>query len=312
MKVTKKLLKPVPHKLGTKAAAGPRPDVVPEVAAKKLAAQAKKLAKQAKVVAAADAVPVKRGKLTSIFENRCAECGVVFKTSNPDAKECSKCATKAARKKRADDDAPRVDCRLLIGDLSLPVDASSLEHTLGSGRWGGGRGLVDSWPDAAWVGLLVHLGLAADPLDRTAADQPVKRLVQRLWYEAVNPTVLERLKPVFDKRDEERAEEYKEKFTKVKAVSAEKSVRAKTSFGRHGETKYTPTAALKDKKLVLGGQAAILLEAFKKADWVAMTTAEATKGMLTAGLKTTTKPERIAAFYLCQWVKKSLLERTTE
>ena len=168
--------------------------------AKQLAAQAKKLAKQAKVVAAADAVPVKRGKLTSIFENRCAECGVVFKTSNPDAKECSKCATKAARKKRADDDAPRVDCRLLIGDLSLPVDASSLERTLGSGRWGGGCGLVDSWPDAAWVGLLVHLGLAADPLDRTAADQPVKRLVQRLWYEAVNPTVLERLKPVFDKR----------------------------------------------------------------------------------------------------------------
>ena len=254
------------------------------IVAKKLAAQAKKLAKQAKIVAAADAAPpVKRDK--------------------PVAEEV---------KKSKVDDAPHIDCRMMINGVGYPVDPSNLERTVGAGRWGSGRGLVDSWPDAAWVGLLVHLGLAADPLDRTTADQPVKRLVQRLWYEVVNPAILERLKPIFDERDEERAEEYKEKFTKAKAVSTEKSTRAKTSFGRHGETKYTPTAALKDKKLVLGGQAAILLAAFKKADWVAMTTAEATKGMLTAGLKTTTKPERIAAFYLCQWVKKSLLERTTE
>ena len=59
----------------------------------------------------------------------------------------------------------------------------------------------------------------------------------------------------------------------------------------------------------LGGQAGMLLTAFKAAAWTPLTTAMATEGMLKAGLKTSTKPERIAAFYLCQWVKKGLLNR---
>jgi hypothetical protein len=33
--------------------------------------------------------------------------------------------------------------------------------------------------------------------------------------------------------------------------------------------------------------------------------------MVAHGLKTGTKPERIAAFYLCQWVKKQFLMRGT-
>ena len=213
---------------------------------------------------------------------------------------------------KVDEDAPRIECRLLVGDLSLPIDAASLERTLGAGRWGHGFGMVDSWSDAAWVGLLAHLKLPADPLDRTVAEQPVKRLVQRLWYEAINPAVLVDRKDVFVERDNERAEEYKEKFGRVEGIAKGRSERAVKSFakGRGGETKYVPTDKLKAKGLTIGGQAGILLEAFKAAKFASMSTHEATEGMIKAGLKTTTKPERISAFYLCQWVKKGLLERT--
>ena len=213
---------------------------------------------------------------------------------------------------KVDEDAPRIECRLIVGDLSLLVDASSLERTLGAGRWGHGLGLVDSWPDAVWVGLLTYLKLPAEPLDRTVAEQPVKRLVQRLWYEAINPAVLVDRKDVFVERDNERAEEYKEKFGHVEGTAKARSERAVKSFakGRGGETKYTPTDKLNAKGLTIGGQAGILLEAFKAAKFASMSTHEATEGMVKAGLKTTTKPERISAFYLCQWVKKGLLERS--
>ena len=210
----------------------------------------------------------------------------------------------------SEQDAPHIECRLLIGDLSLTIDAASLERTLGTGRWGQGLGLVDSWPDAAWVGLLVYLKLPADPLDRTAAEIPVKRLVQRLWYEAIQGGVPAERKTVFEERDAEYAKTYKEEFTGIKAVAAGRKERGKTSFGRSGETIYKPTEKLKDKKLTFNGQAGVLLEAFRACGFKPMTTAQATDGMVAAGLKTTTKPERIAAFYLCQFVKKSLLERT--
>ena len=209
-----------------------------------------------------------------------------------------------------DSDAPRIECRLLVGDLSLQIDPSSLEHTLGAGRWGHGLGLVDSWPDTAWVGLLAHLKLPADPLDRTVAEQPVKRLVQRLWYEVIAGGVPEERKTVFAERDAERQEEYKEKFTHVEGVVKVRSERAKTSFGRKGETKYIPTDKLKAKGLVLGGQQAPLLTFFKDAKWAAATSAEATAGMLTHGLKTGTDPKRISGFYLSTWCKKGLLERS--
>lgn len=211
---------------------------------------------------------------------------------------------------KVDEDAPRIECRLLVGDLSLQIDASSLERTLGAGRWGHGLGMVDTWPDAAWIGLLAHLKLPADPLDRNVAEQPVKRLVQQLWYTAINPAVLVDRKDAFVARDIDRQEEYKEKFTHVEGVVKGRSERAKTSFGHKGETKYAPTDKLKAKGLTIGGQAGILLEAFKAAKFISMTTHEATEGMVAKGLKTTTKPERISAFYLCQWVKKGLLERS--
>ena len=215
-----------------------------------------------------------------------------------------------AEVKSANEDAPRIECRLLVGDLSLTVDPSSLERTLGAGRWGHGLGLVDSWPDAAWVGLLAHLKLPADPLDRTVAEQPVKRLVQQLWYGAVNPTVLIDRKDAFAERDADRQEEYKEKFTHVEGVAKGRSERAKTSFGNKGETKYAPTDKLKVKGLVLGGQQAPLLTFFKDAKWAAATSAEATAGMLAHGLKTGTDPKRISGFYLSTWCKKGLLERS--
>ena len=210
-------------------------------------------------------------------------------------------------------DAPRIECRLRVGELYLPVDASSLERTLGAGQWGNGRGLMDAWPDTAWAGLLAHLKLPAEPLDRAVADQPVKRLVQRLWYEAVKGGVPEERKAVFEARDAERVEEYKQKFDGaggVKDKVVAKKERAKTSFGRSGETHYTPTDALKSKKLVLNGQAGILVKAFRDADFKPMTTQEATDAMVKAGLVTGTDPRRIAAFYLSQFAtKKNLLTR---
>jgi len=211
-------------------------------------------------------------------------------------------------------DAPRIECRLYVNDLAVLIDASSLERTLGAGRWDNGRGLIDSWPDGVWVGLLASLKLPADPLDREVAKLPVQRLVQRLWYEAIKGGVPEDRKAVFEARDAERIEEYKQKFDGaggVKDKVVAKKERAKTSFGRGGETRYTPTDALKSKKLVLNGQAGILVKAFRDADFKPMTTQEATDAMMKAGLVTGTDPKRIAAFYLSQFAtKKSLLTRS--
>jgi hypothetical protein len=227
----------------------------------------------------------------------------------------AKAATvKAAKAQAIKDaaDAPRIECRLLVGDLSLPVDATNLERTLGAGRWER-ESLVDSWPDAAWSGLLAHLKLPAFPLDRTVASTTVKRLVQRLWYEAIKGGVPEERAAAFAARDAEKAAEYTEEFKHVTGEAVAKSARAKESFGkaRGGAASYMPTPALKAKDLKLGGQAGILLAAFKTAGFKAMTTQEATDAMVTAGLKTATDPKRIASFYLSQWAtKKGLLTRT--
>jgi hypothetical protein len=268
-----------------KKAASTKPTKTAPTHIKKAVAQTRKLAKQQKAVKKIGAVLSvklqKRGKVT----DSSAPVGIVEK------------------------DTPHIDCRLLIGELSLPIDASNLERTVGAGRWGHGLGLVDQWPDAAWVGLLTYLKLPADPLDRSVADQPVKRLVQRLWYETIKGGVPENRAVIMAERDARRSDEYNEKFIKIKEVSTTRAEHAKTSFGHHSATLYEPTTALKDTKLVLGGQAAILLTTFKTNEWRSMTTAVATEGMLKAGLKTATKPERIAAFYLCQWVKKGLLKR---
>jgi len=70
-----------------------------------------------------------------------------------------------------------------------------------------------------------------------------------------------------------------------------------------------PTDKLKAKGFKVGGQAATLLEFFKAGKFAAATTAAAADGMVRHGLVTSTKPARIAAFYLCDWVKKGLLER---
>jgi hypothetical protein len=214
--------------------------------------------------------------------------------------------TEAATPKERD--VPFIEARMTVGGITYPVDASDLARTIGAGSWVG-KGFVDAWPDAAWVGILAHLELPADPLDRTVAAQPVKRFVQRAWYAAIDPKMLEERKQTFDERDEARKAEYKEKFAEVKEEKTEKAVRARVSFGkaRGGDgsaTKYTPTDALKAKKLVLGGQAGILLKAFRDAGFVPMTTEEATAAMLKAGLKTSTDPKRIAAFYLSQWSTK--------
>ena len=226
-------------------------------------------------------------------------------TQEPVARKKSAKTEAATPKER---DVPFIEARMTVGGITYPVDASDLARTIGAGSWVG-KGFVDAWPDAAWVGILAHLELPADPLDRTVAAQPVKRFVQRAWYAAIDPKMLEERKQTFDERDEARKAEYKEKFAEVKEEKTEKAVRARVSFGkaRGGDgsaTKYTPTDALKAKKLVLGGQAGILLKAFRDAGFVPMTTEEATAAMLKAGLKTSTDPKRIAAFYLSQWSTK--------
>jgi hypothetical protein len=212
----------------------------------------------------------------------------------------------------ANADAPRIECHLLVGELSVPIDASSLEHTLGAGQWGYGRGLVDAWPDAAWVGLLTHLGLPADPLDRTTAAQPVKRLVQKLWYAAVKGGVPDERKVEFEARDVARVEEYKASFGHVKETAEGRSERAKTNFGKVrasiAESIYTPTAALKDKKFT--GQQAPIFDFFKSTKFTAANLSQVAAGAAAAGLKTAKQtPERVAAFYLADWTKKGLLTR---
>lgn len=141
----------------------------------------------------------------------------------------SKAAPSVITATAPDADAPRIECRLWVGDLSVTVDASSLSHTLGCADCAG-KGLVDQWPDAVWTGLLVHLGLPADPLDRPSAEAPVKRLVQRLWYEAIKGAVPD--EPAFSKRDAAKTAEYKETFTTVKETVAVKSERARTNFAK--------------------------------------------------------------------------------
>ena len=208
----------------------------------------------AKVVPA-KVVPAKpsRSKLTSIYKIKCVKCSKDFKSTNADTVNCPKCTAAAdAKKKVVDTDVPRIECRLVVGDLSVPVDGSSLEHTTGTAEWGPGRpyglGLIDQWPDAAWVGLLVHLGLPADPLERSVAAAPVKRLVQQLWYEAIKGGVPDA--EVFKKRDVSSAERYEEDFVVVKDGAESRSEKAKTNFAKIREARGdSPRTAMAGKQI---------------------------------------------------------------
>jgi len=246
--VKKPAAKPV--KRAAKKAAPPQPTPVKDdpIVVKKLMAQAKKLARQQKIVAAADAAEPKRSKPTPIRTVTCTDCGVAFKSTNPDASTCTKCdrGAKPAKRVKDDVDTPRIEARLIVGDLSVPVDASDLAHTLGAANYVG-KGLIDAWPDTVWSALLSYLGLPAFPLDRATADQPVKRLVQRLWYDACRGGYPEESRKLMEERDEERIEEYKENFEKVKEAVEVKVERAKKAFG--GVHKVSTYAGKKIKVL---------------------------------------------------------------
>ena len=192
-----------------------------------------KATKPVKVTKSVKVTKPTRSKLTSIYVVRCAKCSKDFKSTNADAVNCPKCSAAVAAKTKptaVDADAPRIECRLIIGDLSLPIDAASLEHTLGAGEYGHGRGLVDQWPEGAWTALLVHLGLPAEPLDTQVAEQPVKRLVQQLWYEAVKGGVPDTL--AFSRRDAARAKEYEENFEHVKETAETRSKTARATLAK--------------------------------------------------------------------------------
>lgn len=135
------------------------------------------------------------------------------------------------------DAPPRIEARLVFKGYSVPVDPADLGRTLGAADYGHGRGLMDQWPDGVWVALLHHLDLPADPLDREAAGDSVRRLVQRVWYEAIQPWRLKdgdgkptKTAEQFDQRDEAAAARYVEKFQDVKEERAEKVERAKKAF----------------------------------------------------------------------------------
>ena len=211
--------------------------------------------KQPKAVPAraVPAKPAARSKVSPIYAVKCAECSKDFKSTNADAVNCPKCAAATEAKKAVvDTDAPRIECRLIVGDLSVPVDGSSLDHTTGTAEWGPGRpygpGLIDQWPDAAWVGLLVHLGLPADPLERSIAAAPVKRLVQQLWYEAIKGGTPDEI--LFKRRDEARADQYEEEFVAVKDGAENRSEKAKTNFAKAREARGdSPRTAMAGKQI---------------------------------------------------------------
>jgi hypothetical protein len=309
---------------------------------------AKKLAKQRKVIAAADAAvkPVKKTSQPSTARRKtpdalpavvrvkkavakpmrvitpdcaCGHDDSYHKNGTGKCAACDECRAYVAAAEAAPmkpTDAPRIECRLIIGDLSLMVDGSNLERTLGAGRWVR-ESLVDSWPDTAWTGLLAYLGLPSFPLDRPTASPPVKRLVQKLWYEAIKGGVPEERKAEFEARDTAKAAEYKKNIVGYAEAVTGKAERARAAFGtaraKGGETVYEPTAALKVKGFKLGGQAGVLVDAFRANGFKAMTTQEATDAMLKAGLKTGTDPKRISSFYLSVWAsKKGLLTRVTK
>jgi hypothetical protein len=170
---------------------------------------------------------------------------------------------------------PYIECRLVVGELSAPVDASDLCHTLGSGESGYGKGLVDAYPDAIWVGLLAHLGLPAFPLDRTVAAGPVKRLVQRLWYQAVGTSSgvsqkhaveLSARRPA-DTASEER---YKQEFPNVVQAMSEKVERGRAlattlRAARPAAAEQTITVVAKENPYKVGSKAAATFELFAKA-----------------------------------------------
>jgi hypothetical protein len=157
------------------------------------------------------------------------------------------------------------------------------------------------------VAILAHLGLPAEFIDRTRAQWVVKRFVQRLWIGAFEPTLAEVSSARMDARDAEARAKY------LAAQSIDDSgvvaVAGKRPAYKMAKTHaaYAPTKALAKQKVK--GQAKSLLAFFKATRFAPATTAQAAAGMVAAGLKTTTAPARIAAFYLCDWAKKGWLER---
>jgi hypothetical protein len=174
-----------------------------------------------------------------------------------------------------DADAPRIESRLIIGELSLPVDVSDLCHTLGCAGSGYGRGLVDAWPDTAWAGILTHLGLPAFPLDRAVAAGPVKRLVQRLWYQAVGTSSgvsQERAAELSARRPADTASEerYKQEFPNVVQAMSEKVERGRAMAttlraARPAAAEQTITVVSKENPYKPGSKAAATFELFRKA-----------------------------------------------
>ena len=174
-----------------------------------------------------------------------------------------------------DADAPRIESRLIIGELSLPVDVSDLCHTLGCAGSGYGRGLVDAWPDTAWAGILTHLGLPAFPLDRAVAAGPVKQLVQRLWYQAVGTSSgvsQERAAELSTRRPADTASEerYKRDFPLVEAAVEAKVERGRAMAttlraARPAAAEQTITVVSKENPYKVGSKAAATFELFRKA-----------------------------------------------
>ena len=198
-----------------------------------------------------------------------------------------------------------------LNGLTALVDPRDLCKTLGAAQWGNGFGLVDSWGNDVWEAVLQHLGLPYKPLDRVAARWVMLRVVESAWIREFGSfeqrETFESAK--FAARDADAKAAYLKAFASVEKATVGREAGIAKARVTKGETSYMPTDRLKAEGLKIGGQAATLLAFFRASKWAPTTTTQAADGMVKHGMVTTTKPARIAAFYLCQWVKNGLLER---
>lgn len=204
----------------------------------------------------------------------------------------------------------------VIGEHKLPIDATDLSRTLGAGQYGYGKGMVDGWSDDIWKAILGQWELPAEPLNREIAQWPVKRFVQRIWFEEFRGRELEMKRVEFDSKDNVSRRKYLSDFASVKDVVESKSERAKTNLAGKGTTfkrtlgdrTYTPTAKLKDKKLTFTGQPQLILAFWRKAKYEPANIKTIVDAVVADGLKTNQPAERVVTHYLNIWKSKGYVE----
>jgi hypothetical protein len=280
--------------------------------------QIKPAKKTAKVVKAAKPVAKKPTAMRTV---NCTKCGAEYRTNNPKPGPCIKCTNiKDDSKKKPQKPPARMLKDMMSGmyfftieEVRCPIDHEDLARTLGAGQWGYGRGMVDQWSTEVWQKILAHLDLPTEPFIRDVAAMPVKRFVQSVWLQEFDGRALEENKELYASRDKKAVDEYATNLEKASVVVEERRERAVTNLVRAARTPaaekvYTPTEALKDKKLVFNGQPSLIIECFRKSKFASVTCKQLADALTAAGLKTSQPVERVAMHYLNLWRGKGWLE----